>query len=373
MLPSISEHLAQPEIDVATYVRRKRIALAHEISERTKVYLDTKYWVLLRNVRLGRSNCSDTKELLRVLETGVADGSLICPLNADIYLEVMKQDDEHTLMATARLIDDLSLRVCILPVMQRFEMEFFHFVESSLKSRDLVYKLHELVWTRAAYVLGFVTPDCNGVPDSVNMAMQKSFADYMWTLGLEDMLNVMGPSKAAAKKSSFEDISGDLNAGKFAHIDEHSSFKGVFLSEVQGILDVHKKTFCDLFQYIYTRDIGKKLTDEEQQDTSSGQMLANLIYNAFRLNKVTHQLPSLRIGAGLHAALRWDKNRKYKPNDLFDFRHAIAALPYCDRFFTEGSLHHLVQDGNLKFDEYFKCKTAHKPADALALLETDGK
>jgi hypothetical protein len=111
----------------------------------------------------------------------------------------------------------------------------------------------------------------------------------------------------------------------------------------------------------------------EQQDASSGQILANMIYHAFRLNKVAHQFPSLRIGAGLHAALRWDKTRRYKPNDLFDFRHAIAALPYCDLFFTETALHHLIQDRNLKFDEYFKCKTAHKPADALGLMTTNGK
>jgi hypothetical protein len=373
MPPSISEHLAQPEIDVWTYVRRKRIALAREIRDRTKVYLDTKYWALLRDVRLGRSRCSDAKKLLGVLETRVSGGSLICPLNADIYFEVMKQDDEHTLMATARLIDDLSLGICMLPVMQRIELEVFHFVESSRKSHDAVYDLSELVWTKTAYVLGFVTPDCYEMPDDINMAMQKSFADHMWTLGLEDMLNVMGPDVAAAKKSPFEDISGDLNAGKLAHIDEHSSFKGVFLSEVQGILDVHKGTFRDLFQYVYKRDTGNELTASEQQDTSGGQMLANLIYHAFRLNRVTGQFASIRIGAGLHAALRWDKNRKYKPNDLFDFRHAMAALPYCDLFFTERGLHSLVQDGNLRFDEYFNCTTAHKPADALALIQKTGK
>ena len=50
--------------DVSAYCASKRIALAHEIGPKKKIYLDTKYWVLLRDVRLGRAsraawrNCS---------------------------------------------------------------------------------------------------------------------------------------------------------------------------------------------------------------------------------------------------------------------------------------------------------------------------
>lgn len=303
MSPSVTEHLENPDVDVTSYVRRKRISLAHEIKGRKKVYLDTKYWALLRDVRLGRSVCQDTTKLLHILESRVADGSLICPFNADICFEVMKQDDEHTLVTTAQLIDDLSLGVCMIPIMQRIELEVFHFVECSRRPSDAVHELDELIWTRTAYLLGFVTPDCCTMPDDVNTAVQKSFADHMWTLGFADMLNVMGPAKAAARESHFTDISGDLNAGKFAHLDEHASFKSVFLSEVQGIMDVHRDIFSDLFRYIYTRDSGKQLSGEEQRDTTSGQMLTNLIYHAFRLNKVDNQFPSVRIGAGLHAAL----------------------------------------------------------------------
>ena len=369
MSHSVSDHLASPEIDVSTHVRRKRIALAHEVKERPKLYLDTKYWALLRDVRLGKSDCPHLKQLLSVLETRVSEGTLICPLNADIYFEVMKQSDPTTLMATAKLIDDLSLGLCMIPMSQRIELEVFHFVEASRKAADEIHELDELIWTKTTYVLGFVTPDMYEMPDDLHMAMQKSFSDFMWNLSLTDMLNVMGPAKAAAKQSPFQDISGKLNAGKFANLDEHSSFKGVFLSEVQGILDVYKKDFTGLFQYIYERDTGKSLSDAERNDASGGQMLANLIYHAFRLNKVEHQFPSIRIGAGLHAALRWDRNRKYKPNDLFDFRHAEAALPYCDYFFTERALCHLIHDGNLKFADHFDCRTVYKPAAALALVE----
>jgi hypothetical protein len=32
----------------------------------------------------------------------------------------------------------------------------------------------------------------------------------------------------------------------------------------------------------------------------------------------------------------------------------------------------LIHDGNLKFNNHFKCKTVHRPSEALALVERDG-
>jgi len=73
--------------DVSAYVRLKRIALAHEITSKKKIYLDTKYWALLRDARLGRSPNSTMAELLACLEALVRNGHAICPLNADVFLK----------------------------------------------------------------------------------------------------------------------------------------------------------------------------------------------------------------------------------------------------------------------------------------------
>ena len=73
MLQAFNDYQAKPEIDAATHVRRKQIQLAEEISGRKKVYLDTKFWVILRDARLSRSSCSDTSKLLGELEAGVSD------------------------------------------------------------------------------------------------------------------------------------------------------------------------------------------------------------------------------------------------------------------------------------------------------------
>lgn len=354
--------------EVAAYVRKKRIKLAREIASKKKIYLDTKYWALLRDVRQGRSKSTGLEKLLARLEFLVREGRAICPLNADVFFEVFKQNDPASLTATVQLIDDLSCGICMIPMIERLPLEVFHFIEACRSGQGSVHVLDELVWTKAAYVIGFVTPDCYNLSDELNVRIQKAFADQMWELTLSDYLRTMGAEKAVARPSSFPDISAQLNEGKVVSIHEHKSFKSLFLSEVRGVLDAHVSELAELMQYIFERDTGKRGDDETKSHDDSGRMIANMIYQAFRLNRITDQLPTIRIGAGLHAALRWDRNRKYKANDLFDFRHAEAALPYCDLFLTERSLRHLLHDGNLKFQRIFPCRICSEPSEAVGEL-----
>jgi len=369
---TLSHHLENREEDVRTYVRRKRVALAHEIKSRKKVYLDTKYWVLLRDVRLGRSKCDAAPELLRRLEVLVEDGAIICPLNADVFFEVLKQKDSSTLTATVHLLDDLSLGVSLIPVLQRIDLEVFHFLDSSRFGPKATYDIDELVWTKAAYVLGFVTPDCHTLSQDMNAAVQKAFCDHMWDLGLTDMLDVMGTRVAARIGTAFPDVSDELNRGKFAHLHEHASFKSLFLAEVCGVLDACMSEFSELMQYIFTRDTGTELREAERCNDNSGRLLADAIYNVFRLNRDANRFPTIRVRAGLHEAMRWDRKSRFKPNDTCDFRHAEAALPYCDYFLTERSLCSLLQNRNLGFDRIFRCRTFHALADALGALARIG-
>lgn len=98
--------------------------------------------------------------------------------------------------------------------------------------------------------------------------------------------------------------------------------------------------------------------------------MANSIYNLFRKNKLGEHLPSLIIGAGLHASVRLDTGRKYKPNDMSDFQHAKAALPYYHCFFTERSLRDLVSRTNLSFDKKYNCNVCSDPGNAVEVLAT---
>ena len=56
------------------------------------------------------------------------------------------------------------------------------------------------------------------------------------------------------------------------------------------------------------------------------------------------------------------QEKEVQPNHYYDFEHATAALSYCDAFLTEGSLHSLVTQPQVKFGgsewlpRFFRCR-----------------
>jgi len=367
LVNTLEFHKNNPGKSVEEYVKRKRVELAHGIRLSKKIYLDTKYWILLRDARIRENVDGNILQLLYLLETLVESGLAVCPISAETFSEIFKQANIKTLKATAQIIDDLSKGITILNLFERLDLEVFHFVCTKTKKAEVVYSLDELVWTKIAYVMGFVTPSSKAFSPDINCAMQKAFIDQMWVISLTDMLDQIY-TRAASRKPTFMDFSQELNEGKFAHIEEQNSFKQMFLAELAGILDFYKPSFQSLMVYLYESEVGRKITADELSSDKAGQMFANLIYHAFRLNKINSELPSFRVGAGIHAAVRWDKERKYKPNDLYDFHHAIGAIPYYDYFLTEHSLRHLVSNKNLSFDTIFHCKTISDIDSAISEL-----
>lgn len=78
----------------------------------------------------------------------------------------------------------------------------------------------------------------------------------------------------------------------------------------------------------------------------------------------------VHIQASIHASVRWDKRRQVEPNDIFDFNHAADALPYCDAFFTERSLHSTLSAVHVGLDRLYECKICSHIDDAVAYLKT---
>ena len=78
-----------------------RMALGNEIAGLKKIYLDSKYWLLLRDAAIGRRRDGEITELLAVLRNGVQEGRIVCPISEDIFSEVLNQSDTETLNETS--------------------------------------------------------------------------------------------------------------------------------------------------------------------------------------------------------------------------------------------------------------------------------
>ena len=306
--------------------------------------------------------------MLEIIKEGVARGKLVCPISTDTYVEVFSQTDPVTSRACAELIDDLSRGISIIELRERISLEVHQFIRRNTKGADAVYAMEELIWTKLPYVLGFVTPTSKSLPPDADLAMQKAFLDQLWVTTMMEMLDISGNHTCLLTKP-WPDISEALNRGKIEHHHENKSFKQLFLSELWGVLDLYKPCFGDIMGYIYKQDTGQTAEPAEIAKTEGGRLVVNMIYHGFRLSKLASELPSLWLGAGFHAAVRWDLKRKFKANDLPDFRHAVAAIPYCDVFLTEHSLRHLVSDKNLRLETLFPCKTFSDAPSAITALE----
>ncbi len=337
-------HFQNPDESPVGYEGRKRLELGRELLSVKKIYLDTKFWLFLRDIRTERRTHEQLSLLLELLSTLVKDGLAICPISADTFIEVFKQTDSITRRATVEIIDELSKGIGLLQPEERIKLELLHFVREKTQGANSVHRLDELSWTKVGNVLGFSTPGLDELSAELNRAMQKAFLDQMWSITLTDMLEILGSDAASVPR--FNDISDLQNRVKFDNLSDYSSFKQLLLIELAGVLEDYKSTLSDLIQYLRELYQGEEVTNAD--------------------------LPSFRITAGLHAAVRWDAKRRFKPNDLHDFHHAVAALPYCDFFLTERSLRHLVNDKNLQFSSLFRCRTFSDISDALSALSHIG-
>lgn len=312
------------------------------VRSRTAIYLDTKFWILLRDSELGRDPDPILSELHAKLKQAASEERVICPFSADLFFEVLKQGDPETRLATASLIDELSCGVSIQSSEHRVTMEIVHLI-SMMRSNDPIPDVSELEFTSPINVLGFPVPQVDDWPEDYMLAVKKTFFDATWRLGFVQIAAETGPlpshlrvdwEKRAEKLNFYND-----------RIPESASrsFEQIYRDEFNALLNMHLDDCAGVLLEMYKSEVGGSLNDVDGGLTrSAGQGLVNIISAAFKRNKLGNHLPTLNIQAVLAASVRWNKGRRYSSNELHDFGHAGAALATCDVMATEKSLRHLI-------------------------------
>jgi hypothetical protein len=370
---TLESHLATPEVSYEDYRRKKELECADIVMARKAVYLDTRFWIHLRDAELGKPISPIFVQLLTVIRRGVAEGKLVCPFAADMLAEVYKQSDRTTRLATALLIDELSLNVALKSEPERLSIELHHGIQAVRSNALPQEPLNRLVWTYPSFVVGHTKPNSTAFDAATELAVQKSFLDYMSRLSFSHQ--VLGIKEDATKLGKFnqmwDELAERLNHLNAANSDETKLRKQIKTDEFTGALEACIPALQDVIRKIFMCELNEHTNDQMEAGIERvTNQIGGMICEAFRLGRLKNNFPTLTIRSALATAVRWDQKRKYKRNDFHDFGHAAAALPYFDVFATEKSLRHLLVT-DLKFDAKFAVAIECDPEAILERLNAD--
>lgn len=360
-------HRSTPEICFDTYVRSRRIELGESLQSKTKIYLDTKYWIYFRDVLLGRKTEGPLYDAYHILDSLCESGEVVCPISEDIFYEILKQDDHQTLASSIELMERFSKGICIASQSERIQAEILYFYYRYTKQEGELYSPDVLVWTKINDPIMCGFPSGIGFNEKESLIIKKAFFDQMWFSSLSEVCNVIGLD-SLMQLPKMPDFSHLLNTDNLERRESFSSFKQVFLDEIYIAVQEMSEPLKDGMEYMYRKETGRALTDEERAEQRDDKTLTNVVCNLFRLGKAGDNFPTLKVGAGVHAAVRIDKKRTFEANDYYDFRHAQAAVPYCDYLFTEKNLRHLLRTNSLSYDVEYECNVISKPKEVLDAL-----
>lgn len=361
-LSTIDHHRAHAEVTTDQYVDARRIQLGREVCAKRKVYLDTKFWILLREILLRRNVQPELVDLYSTLRDGVRGGTLICPISETTFFEIYKQQDPRTRRATVILVDELSLGVTLVDHFERANAELSYLLHT-LSGRSELHVLDHLVWNKLSFVLGVFHAANTPFPVDEERAIQKAFFDHMWSLPMTAMDEYLGGKEFPGM--DYDGIAERLNSANAEHADECGSFEQLYRNEFMGGIEVSAPVIAPVVERWYAKVTGRQEHFDQSLAKQAENMLLSILSEAIKKNDFRRTLRTAHIGALCHATFRRDKKRKLNGNWLHDFHHAEAAVGYCDLFLTEKALAALLKQKHLKVDEVFPCEVVSSPAEAV--------
>lgn len=355
----------------SVFVSKREYEEYKQIENLLKIYFDTNFWIFLRDVELGRPRSNNDVLLYNNVLSLVENKKIICPICDTLLFELLKQNVAETRVSMARLIDKLCGGTIIKPFFDRYYLEFYHFLKIASKGIEPpALPAKPYIWTKIPYIIGLFSFNSKKIDSKSHNLVNKSLYDFFSKMHLEEFLDMLDLSNTPDSKWQWNDITSENNLGKRNVIT--SSFNELHSNKIAGILEIIGGKLSEVIILVMKQLFPDKIPQHiDQKDKESLISTAQkIVYNCFKYkrSKMALCLPTYHIIASLHAAVNKDKNRKYKPNDYFDFKHASAAIPYCDIFATDTQLATLLKSGNLSFEDKYNTKVVSTSGDLLKKL-----
>jgi hypothetical protein len=366
-LSAFDEHRQYPHVSLAEHVRRRHFDLTQSLSTRQAIYLDTKFWLILRDTVLGTRVSEDSQVLLALLRQKVTCGQAFCPISETTFMELLKQRDPRTLLATSQLIDELSLGLSLIPFDQRVAMELSSFIHQFHPDPAPV-PPPRMPWTKLSFVLGALHPTSTGLDQATELVVQKAFFDHMWDQSLTEMVEILRVTSPPASPS-FDSLASRLNLANEQHVAELRSYQHTYKLEAVGAADVFAETAASIAHAYFERATGQSQPRAEEPWREQVRLWRIVMARTLIHATGRSSLPTLHVNTCLHASLRWQKLEKFEANDFPDFHHAAAALVYCQAFLTERGLKARVTTKNASLDKIYACAVAASLPEAIDLLQ----
>jgi len=365
MTALLEYHRSQPSVLFNEHLASLEDSVAREALGKVRIYLDLRFWIFLRDASLGNPQRLVHVKLLDALACGVQSGKMVCPITESVFFELDRQGNTDRRMETARIIDRLSTGVVIKNSVERFACEVTDLFDAAIVRKELPQHPCRTVWTRPYSFLG--TPRIAGWGDADDLAINKAFSSYMWTRSLEDLLTDTPVPDDKCDEDSRE-VAVRITESSARNAAQMRSFAQVLDDEQCGLIDAHRAEIAQAFRP-YMAPLLPIGTDPDTVDkTASAQAGLNLVYSVLSDKKPNLALPLIRILAGLHAFIRWQRRRPFQFQDFFDIRHACAAIPYCDVFLTEKFLRTACTSTLLKFGTSFGTQIISDEHEALQVV-----
>lgn len=319
---------------------------------KVRIYLDTKYWLILRDVQLGKVTCSQKvgiyKKIIELKESNKA----VFPISQYVLNEFVKQKDKQTLKESLELMSLLSNNTAIKTYEERVVEELILFLNSVVggASHDEFKINHEFMWTSLPYAFGrFVAKSVDD--DYFDEEVQK----VLFSGGLVDEIFLKQLLESSADLACFEDISGVLEGKRNNKASSDT------------IVNQTKEFYLGLDNDLIKKSFMLLTGRFEQKNVNA---VRNVLNNLKYQNKIHNVLPSLNTYSTLLTTWLIEQNSKIKINHFFDIHHASAAIPYFDVFLTEKSLKDGIQRVTPKYLSFNKCIVGAKLEDALKILSS---
>lgn len=353
-------------IDASEYLDLYQKLLARGLYQTTVIYLDTKFWIILRDA-VRKTNSAGT-EVLSLLRRLVRERRVLCICQAASFLELAKQSPD-SLHIMSSLVDELSESVSIVSVEELRTIEATNYV--CWKLGETVDQQHK-IWTHLGLILhsGVVQHLGEFVPQQVNQlsvdVILKSTIDSLWQASMEDIMTAFDWKTSDKLCANIDQTTIDkIEIRKKERKKKNLSLEAIRKYEFETIIPSTYHSIFFRIIFSLRRAIREPIALEEQ--LKQAEDLISYAVNEAVTGELNHYIPGVVVLTHLYCLYEHDTNKKLTSNDWFDMNHASVALPYADLFFTEKHLEHQICNV-LKFDKEYKCKVVFSIEEAIVAL-----